>query len=108
MGETGENVAEREVITRQEMDRYAVKSQQLAVTARDEGFFDREIVPVPLPNGSTMTRDDGPRPNTTIEVLATLKPAFRENGRVTAGNACPLNDGAAAAVIVSDDKARQL
>jgi acetyl-CoA C-acetyltransferase len=108
MGETAENVAEREGITREEMDRYAVKSQQLAVTARDEGFFDREIVPVPLPNGTMMTRDDGPRPNTTMEVLAGLKPAFRENGKVTAGNACPLNDGAAAAVIVSDEKARRL
>ncbi len=108
MGETAENVAEREGITREEMDRYAVKSQTLAVRSRDDGFFDREIIPVPLPNGSTMTRDDGPRPNTTMEVLATLKPAFRENGRVTAGNACPLNDGAAAVVIVSDRKAKEL
>jgi len=108
MGETAENVADRERITREEMDRYAVKSQTLAVRSRDDGFFDREIVPVPLPNGSTMTRDDGPRPNTTMEVLATLKPAFRENGRVTAGNACPLNDGAAAVVILSDRKAAQL
>ncbi len=108
MGETAENVAEREGITREEMDRYAVKSQTLAVRSRDDGFFDREIIPTPLPNGSTMTRDDGPRPNTTMEVLATLKPAFRENGRVTAGNACPLNDGAAAVVIVSDRKAKEL
>jgi acetyl-CoA C-acetyltransferase len=108
MGETAENVADREGVTREEMDRYAVKSQQLAVSARDNGFFDGEIIPVPLPNGTMMTRDDGPRPNTTMEVLATLKPAFRENGRVTAGNACPLNDGAAAAVIVSDEKARKL
>ena len=108
MGETAENVADREGITREEMDRYAVKSQTLAVQSRDGGFFEREIVPVPLPNGSTMTRDDGPRPNTTLEVLKTLKPAFRENGRVTAGNACPLNDGAAAVVIVSDRKAKEL
>src|SRR2546421_5940974 len=90
------------------MDRYAVKSQTRAVESRDGGFFDREIIPVPLPNGSTMRRDDGPRPNTTMDVLATLKPAFRENGRVTAGNSCPLNDGAAAVVITSDRKAREL
>ncbi len=108
MGQTAENVAEREGITRAEMDRYAVKSQALAVRARDDGFFDREIIAIPLPNGSTMTRDDGPRPNTTMEVLATLKPAFRENGKVTAGNSCPLNDGAAAVVIMSDRKAKDL
>jgi acetyl-CoA C-acetyltransferase len=90
------------------MDRYAVKSQNLAVAARDNGFFDREIVPVPLPNGETMTRDDGPRPGTTVEVLATLEPVFRENGRVTAGNSCPLNDGAAAVVIMSDKRAKEL
>ena len=108
MGETAENVAEREGITREEMDRYAVKSQTLAVRSRDDGFFDREIIPVPLPDRTMMTKDDGPRPNTTMEVLATLKPAFRENGRVTAGNACPLNDGAAAVVIVSDRKAKEL
>ncbi len=108
MGETAENVADREGITREEMDRYAVKSQTLAVRSRDDGFYEREIIPVPLPNGSMLTRDDGPRPNTTMEVLATLKPAFRENGKVTAGNSCPLNDGAAAIVIVSDRKAQDL
>ena len=108
MGETAENVADRKRITREEMDRYAVKSQARAVESRDGGFFDREIVPVPLSNGSIMRRDDGPRPNTTMDVLATLKPAFRENGRVTAGNSCPLNDGAAAVVITSDRKAREL
>src|SRR5947199_9929114 len=108
MGETAENVADRKHITREEMDRYAVKSQTRAVQSRDGGFFDREVVPVSLPNGSIMRRDDGPRPNTTVDVLATLKPAFRENGRVTAGNACPLNDGAAAVVITSDRKAREL
>jgi acetyl-CoA C-acetyltransferase len=108
MGNTAENVADREGITREEMDRYAVKSQAAAVKARDDGFFDREIVPVPLPEGGMLHKDDGPRPNTTTEVLATLKPAFRENGRVTAGNACPLNDGAAAVVITSDKKAREL
>src|SRR6202022_2305089 len=93
MGETAENVADQKQITREEMDRYAVKSQTRAV---------------PLPNGTTMSRDDGPRPNTTMEVLATLKPAFRENGRVTAGNSCPLNDGAAAVVITSDRRAKDL
>src|SRR5919204_2136142 len=108
MGMTAENVAEREGITREEMDRYAVKSQTAAVNAQQTGFFDREIVPVPLPGGELFTRDDGPRPGTTMEVLATLKPAFREDGVVTAGNACPLNDGAAAVVLMSDTKAREL
>jgi acetyl-CoA C-acetyltransferase len=108
MGETAENVADREGITREEMDRYAARSQNAAVRARDDGFFDREIVPVPLPNGELFTRDDGPRPGTTVDVLATLKPSFREGGRVTAGNACPLNDGAAAVVVMSDQRAREL
>jgi acetyl-CoA C-acetyltransferase len=108
MGETAENVADREGVTREEMDRYAVKSQTAAVAARDNGFFDREIVPVPLPGGELFAKDDGPRPGTTMDVLATLKPAFRENGRVTAGNACPLNDGAAAVVVMSDARAKEL
>jgi len=108
MGETAENVAEREKISRQEQDRYAVKSQDAAVKARENGFFDREIIPVPLPNGEMYTKDDSPRPGTTVEVLATLKPAFRENGTVTAGNACPLNDGAAAVVVMSDRRAKEL
>jgi acetyl-CoA C-acetyltransferase len=108
MGKTAENVASREKISREEQDRYAVKSQAAAVKARDGGFFDREIVPVPLPNGSTFSRDDGPRPGTTMEVLATLQPAFRENGTVTAGNSCPLNDGAAAVVVMSERRAKEL
>jgi acetyl-CoA C-acetyltransferase len=108
MGQTAENVAEREGITREEMDRYAVKSQNAAVRARENGFFDREIVPIPLPSGETFNRDDGPRPGTTVEVLAGLEPAFREDGRVTAGNACPLNDGAAAVVVVSASRASEL
>jgi acetyl-CoA C-acetyltransferase len=108
MGETAENVADRCAITREDMDRYAVQSQSRAVAAQHDGIFDREIIPVPLPSGGEMTRDDGPRPNTTMEVLATLKPTFRPDGQVTAGNACPLNDGAAAAVIMSDTRAREL
>jgi acetyl-CoA C-acetyltransferase len=108
MGQTAENVAEREKITREEMDRYAVKSQDAAVKARDDGFFDREIIPVPLPNGETFSKDDSPRPGTNLEALAQLQPAFREGGSVTAGNSCPLNDGAAAVVVMSDSKAKEL
>src|SRR5205807_2043158 len=87
---------------------FAVKSQEAAVKARDGGFFDREIIPVPLPNGEMFAKDDGPRPGTTMEALANLQPAFRENGTVTAGNSCPLNDGAAAVVLMSDTKAKEL
>jgi acetyl-CoA C-acetyltransferase len=109
MGQTAENVAAREEISREEMDRFALRSQQRAVAAQDDGFFDREIVPIDLPNGGgTVTKDDGPRRDTTLEKLAELKPVFRENGTVTAGNACPLNDGAAAVVIMSDTRARDL
>ncbi|TMF88242.1 MAG: acetyl-CoA C-acyltransferase [Chloroflexi bacterium] len=108
MGQTAENVARREKIGREEMDRFAMNSQNRAVEARDNGFFDREIIPVPLPNGQTFNKDDGPRPGTTMEVLATLKPAFREDGSVTAGNSCPLNDGAAAVVVMSDTKAKEV
>jgi acetyl-CoA C-acetyltransferase len=108
MGQTAENVAEREDISREDMDRYALQSQQRAVRSQDDGFFEREIVPVPLPNGNTFSRDDGPRRNTSIEALAELEPAFRENGRVTAGNSCPLNDGAAAVVVMSDKRAKEL
>ena len=108
MGQTAENVAEREKVSREEMDRFAVKSQDAAVKARDDGFFDREIVPVPLPNGETFAKDDGPRPGTNLEALSQLQPVFRENGKITAGNACPLNDGAAAVVIMSDTRAKEL
>jgi acetyl-CoA C-acetyltransferase len=108
MGQTAENVARREKISREEQDRYAVKSQNAAVEAQRNGFFEREIIPVPLPNGETYIKDDGPRPGTTMEVLATLKPAFREDGTVTAGNACPLNDGAAAVVVMSARRAKEL
>jgi acetyl-CoA C-acetyltransferase len=108
MGMTAENVAERENITREEMDQFAARSQSRAVASQSNGFFDREIVPVELPDGRVLDRDDGPRPNTTVEVLSTLKPVFKEDGRVTAGNACPLNDGAAAVIVMSDERARQL
>ena len=108
MGKTAENVAEREKISREEMDRYAVKSQDAAVKARDDGFFEREIIPVPLPNGETFSKDDSPRPGTNLEALSKLEPAFKEGGKVTAGNSCPLNDGAAAVVVMSDSKAKEL
>jgi acetyl-CoA C-acetyltransferase len=108
MGETAENVADKYDITREEMDQYAVQSHMRAVTAGKDGIFAREIIPVPLLSGLTMTADDGPRPDTTLEKLATLRPVFREGGRVTAGNSCPLNDGAAAAVVMSRALAGQL
>ena len=109
MGQTAENVARREEISREEMDQFALRSQQRAVAAQDSGFFDREIIPVPLPNGGGMfTKDDGPRRETTLEKLAALAPVFREDGSVTAGNSCPLNDGAAAVVVMSDTKAKEL
>ena len=105
MGETAENVAERYGVKREHMDEYAKRSQDLAVEARDSGFFDREIVPVELPDGTIVDKDDGPRAGTTLEKLAELKPVFREGGTVTAGNSCPLNDGAAAVLLMSDEKA---
>ena len=101
MGVTAENVADKYDIGREEMDRYALRSHQRAVQAGRDGIFAREIIPVPLASGATMTTDDGPRPDTSLEKLAALKPVFREGGRVTAGNSCPLNDGAAAAVVMS-------
>jgi acetyl-CoA C-acetyltransferase len=101
MGWTAENVADLEGVTREEMDAFAARSQQLAVARQAEGFFDSEIVAVTLPDGTVVDRDDGPRPGTTVEKLAGLKPVFREDGRVTAGNACPLNDGGAAIVLTS-------
>jgi acetyl-CoA C-acetyltransferase len=108
MGETAENVADKCDVTREEMDRYAVQSQLRAVLARKDGIFAREIIPVTLHSGLTMTADDGPRADTTLEKLAALKPVFRADGRVTAGNSCPLNDGAAAAVVMSRARAEQL
>jgi acetyl-CoA C-acetyltransferase len=108
MGQTAENVVEQEGVTRQEMDEFAALSQNRAVASQENGFFEREITPVGLPGGGQATKDDGPRPDTTVEVLSTLKPAFRPDGTVTAGNACPLNDGAAAVVVMSDTRAKDL
>jgi acetyl-CoA C-acetyltransferase len=122
MGITAENVADRCHVTREQQDEWAVISQNRAVEARDSGHFDPEIVPVhvaahkdvdkegnevDVPERVVM-RDDGPRPGTTMEVLAALKPAFKPDGTVTAGNSCPLNDGAAAVLVMSDEKARAL
>jgi len=108
MGQTAENVRIREKISREEMDRFALQSQQRAVHSQDSGFFDHEIIPVPLPNGQSFTKDDGPRRNSSLEALAALEPAFRPGGEVTAGNSCPLNDGAAAVVVMSDRRAKEL
>jgi acetyl-CoA C-acetyltransferase len=122
MGMTAENVAERCHVTREQQDEWAVISQNRAVDARDSGHFDAEIVPVVVPAHSetdadgreaevpemVVDKDDGPRPGTTMEVLAKLKPAFKPDGTVTAGNSCPLNDGAAAVLVMSEDKASRL
>jgi acetyl-CoA C-acetyltransferase len=108
MGNTAENVAEKYGITRQRMDEFAKRSQDRAVEAQKNGFFDREIVPIELPDGRTIKDDDGPRPNTTLEKLSELPPAFRPDGSVTAGNSCPLNDGSAAVLVMSNERAREL
>jgi acetyl-CoA C-acetyltransferase len=107
MGMTAENVAERYGVSRDDMDRYGQRSQERAVAAQDSGFFAREITPYPV-NGSVVDRDDGPRPESTLEKLRQLEPAFKPGGTVTAGNSCPLNDGAAAVVVMSDTRAREL
>ena len=108
MGQTAENVAELENVSRLEMDEFALRSQELAVAHQANGFFEREIIPVTLPDGSVMTKDDGPRAGTTLEKLSSLAPVFREGGKITAGNACPLNDGAAAVIVMSDTRAQAL
>jgi acetyl-CoA C-acetyltransferase len=108
MGQTAENVAILTGISREDQDHWGVRSQNRAEEAIKSGFFEREIVPVALPDGTTVSTDDGPRPGTTYEKVSELKPVFRPNGTVTAGNACPLNDGAAAVVITSDTKAKEL
>jgi acetyl-CoA C-acetyltransferase len=103
MGLTAENVAERWDVSREDMDRFAQRSQERAVAAQDSGFFDREVTP-----WDGVARDDGPRPESTVERLAALEPAFKPDGKVTAGNSCPLNDGAAAVVVMSETRAREL
>ena len=108
MGETAENVVQYKNVSRERMDEFAANSQQRAVAAQERGFFEREITPITLPDGTVVSKDDGPRAGTTKEKLAELKPVFRPDGQVTAGNACPLNDGAAALVIMSDTKAAEL
>ena len=108
MGVTAENVAERWDVSRADMDAYAMRSHQKAARARDTGIFAREIVAVETPAGVEITSDDGIRPDTTLEKLSSLQPVFREGGKVTAGNACPLNDGAAAVVVMADGKAKAL
>ena len=108
MGQTAENVRLMEHVSRREMDEFACLSQQRAVQAQQNGFFAREITPITTPSGNVVTRDDGPRPGTTMEKLAELQPVFRPDGEITAGNACPLNDGAAAVIVMSDSKAREL
>src|SRR5215211_7200943 len=108
MGLTAENVADRYEVSRADMDKYAQRSQELAVKSQEDGFFDREIVPVTLPDGTEVAKDDGPRASSTLEKLSQLEPAFRPDGKVTAGNSCPLNDGAAAILVMSDTKADEL
>ena len=108
MGQTAENVVQAEGVSRQEMDEWGARSQQRAVESQENGFFEREITPYILPDGTVVSKDDGPRAGTTVEKLAELKPVFRPDGSITAGNACPLNDGAAAVVVMSDTKAKEL
>lgn len=108
MGETAENVAQLRNVSRQAQDEWAVLSQNRAEAATARGFWEKDITPVTLPDGTVATTDDGPRAGTTYEKVASLQPVFRENGTVTAGNCCPVNDGAAAVVIMSDKRAKQL
>ncbi|NEE26748.1 acetyl-CoA C-acyltransferase, partial [Streptomyces sp. SID7982] len=106
MGQTAENLARAKGVTRQDMDEFGVRSQNLAEEALKNGFWEREITPVTTPDGTVVAKDDGPRAGVTLEGVQGLKPVFRPDGLVTAGNCCPLNDGAAALVIMSDTKAR--
>ncbi len=108
MGQTAENLARLKGVTREDMDRFGVQSQNRAEKAIANGFFAREITPVTLPDGTVVEKDDGPRAGVTYEGVSQLKPVFRPDGRVTAANCCPLNDGAAALVIMSDTKAAEL
>jgi acetyl-CoA C-acetyltransferase len=108
MGQTAENLAQLKGISRQEQDEFGVRSQNLAEKAIADGFWEKDITPVTLPDGTVVSKDDGPRPGVTYEKTSTLAPVFRPDGTVTAGNCCPLNDGAAAVVVMSDTKAREL
>jgi acetyl-CoA C-acetyltransferase len=108
MGQTAENVARLKDVSREDMDHFGVRSQNLAEEAIKNGFWARDITPITLPDGTVVSKDDGPRAGVTLEKTATLQPVFRPDGTVTAGNCCPLNDGAAAVVIMSDTKAREL
>jgi acetyl-CoA C-acetyltransferase len=108
MGQTAENVARLRNLDRKELDEFGVRSQNLAEKAIADGFWEREITPVTTPDGTLVTKDDGPRAGVTYEAVSQLDPVFRPDGVVTAGNCCPLNDGAAAVVIMSDSKAAEL
>ncbi|MBI2169077.1 MAG: acetyl-CoA C-acyltransferase [Actinobacteria bacterium] len=108
MGITAENVAEKFGVSREDQDEYGKLSQDRAVAAQENGFFEREITPIKTPDGTIVDKDDCPRAGTTVEKLAQLQPAFKEGGTVTAGNACPLNDGAAAVLVMSADRAAEL
>jgi acetyl-CoA C-acetyltransferase len=108
MGQTAENVATLRGISRARQDEWGVTSQNRAEKAIADGFFAREITPITTPDGTVVSTDDGPRAGVTLEAVSALKPVFRESGTITAGNCCPLNDGAAAVVIMSDSKAREL
>jgi acetyl-CoA C-acetyltransferase len=108
MGITAVNVAKKYGVSREDMDKFAQRSQELAVKSQEDGFFDREIVPVTLADGTVVAKDDGPRASSTLEKLGQLDEAFEGGGGVTAGNSCPLNDGAAAVLLMSDTKAKEL
>jgi acetyl-CoA C-acetyltransferase len=108
MGQTAENLARLKGVTREDMDEFGVRSQNLAEKAIADGFWAKDITPITLPDGTVISKDDGPRPGVTLEKTSTLQPVFRPDGTVTAGNACPLNDGAAAVLVMSEARAEAL